>query len=403
MQGEAEFEAVGACLLTPGAIDQLSGIVEPGHFHDERARTVFESLLKLNSAGEPTSAESVAPHVASGGVTADDIVEMMEAVPHSHYVEFYGRKVLYAWKRRQLGFVAAESVSASRRPDEDPDEVVQKTIRSLEAILENGKVADDDGHIEEHLLRQANTPNSPKQKTGVRNLDAILRGGFSPGQLICVGARPSVGKSALCGQLALNVAAGGTPVLGLSFEMSDREMTDRFLGQFGASLSDTESSGRLAAIPLFYREAGGWTIDRVECECRRYARRHGVKLVVIDYLSLVCPRDGRLPRYEQVGEISRSLKRLALQNNLIVVAAQQLSRDIEKREERRPRMSDFRESGSIEQDADILIGLDRPVRPDQGDRTEARLFIMKNRSGETGDLALHFDPRRTLFTDELPS
>jgi replicative DNA helicase len=129
-----------------------------------------------------------------------------------------------------------------------------------------------------------------------------------------------------------------------------------------------------------------------------------VKIVFVDYLSLVRPRDARLPRWEQVSDISRSLKLLALRNGLAVVAAQQLSRDIEKRQNRRPLMSDFRESGSIEQDSDILIGIDRPVRPDEGDRTQATLFLMKNRNGETGDLNLQFDPARTLFSEPgLPS
>lgn len=130
-----------------------------------------------------------------------------------------------------------------------------------------------------------------------------------------------------------------------------------------------------------------------------YGRRHRVKLLIVDYLSLVRARDARLPRYEQVADISRSLKLLALRTGMAVVAAQQLSREIEKRQNRRPLMSDFRESGSIEQDSDVLIGLDRPVRPDEGNRTDAQLFLMKNRHGETANLQLCFDPMRTLFTE----
>ena len=119
--------------------------------------------------------------------------------------------------------------------------------------------------------------------------------------------------------------------------------------------------------------------------------------MVVDYLSLVQARDRRLPRYEQVGDISRSLKRLALQCKLVVIAAQQLNRDIERRDSGRPRMSDFRDSGAVEQDADILIGLERPIRPDEGDRTHGTLHVLKHRNGETGELAIGFDPQRRLF------
>lgn len=400
MGGEAELEAIGACLFEgSGAIDTLAGIVEPRHFHDDRARAVFEALLIRSGEGKSTSAESVAPLVKAHGVTADDLVEMMNAVPHGLHVDVHGKRVLEAWKRRQIRYTMTDAIAAARAPATDVDEVLQTAIGKLEAVLENGTSEADDGHIEDHLLRLANTPTLPRHPTGIRSLDGLLRGGLAPGQLICVGARPSVGKSAFCGQMALSIATGGVPALVLSLEMSGHEMTGRYLAQAGASLADTESSGRLAGCPLFVREAGGWSIDRIECEARRYARRYGVKLVVVDYLSLVRPRDGRLPRYEQVGEISRSLKQLALQNELIVVAAQQLSRDIEKREDRRPRMSDFRESGSIEQDSDILLGLDRAVTPDRGDIREARLIVMKHRGGSTGDLTLRFDPRRTLFTD----
>ncbi|MDA0591245.1 MAG: hypothetical protein O3C17_24960, partial [Planctomycetota bacterium] len=197
-----------------------------------------------------------------------------------------------------------------------------------------------------------------------------------------------------------SAARAGVPVLLLSLEMTGQEMTDRCSRQAGVRThDDIDELNALAGLPLFIREAAGWTIDRLEAEARRYSRRHGAKLLIVDYLSLVRARDARLPRYEQVADISRSLKLLALRTGLAVVAAQQLSREIEKRQNRKPMMSDFRESGSIEQDSDVLIGLDRPVRPDEGDRTQSQLFLMKNRHGETGNLRLCFDPVRTLFTE----
>ena len=400
MAGQAELEAVGCCLVDANAVDVLVGIVEPRHFGNDRARVVYEAILKLSSVGSFISAEEVAHLVSDKGVSADDLVKMLQCVPHGYHVDSYGRRVLEAWKRRQLRYEMAAAVTTSQESAADIDEVLQDTIRKLETTLENGATDEHDGHIEEHLLRLARTPTPQRFSTGIPNLDHVLSGGFTPGQLVCLGARPAVGKSALCGQIALSIATSGVPALLLSFEMSDFEMTKRFLAQSGASLADVESARRLAAQPLMSRAAGGWSIDRVECEVRRYVRKYGVKLVVVDYLSLVRPRDSRLQRYEQIGDISRSLKQLALRNEITVLAAQQLSRELEKRDDRRPRMSDFRESGSIEQDSDILLGLERAVRPDQGDITNATLCVMKHRQGTTGDLTLRFDPARTRF-DEL--
>lgn len=277
-------------------------------------------------------------------------------------------------------------------------------VSQIEKLLD-GDTTESDGHIAEHMLAATDEHPTERIATGLSDLNALLDGGFVPGQLVIDGARPSVGKTAFSSGLALSAARAGVPVLFLSLEMTGREMTKRIQRQFGITqLDHVDGQNRLAALPLFVREAAGWSIDQVECEARRYARRHNVEVLFVDYLSLVRPRDARLPRHEQVADISRSLKLLAMKTGLVVVAAQQLSREIEHRKDRRPLYSDFRESGSIEQDADVLIGIDRPVRPDEGDITKGRLFLMKSRNGPTGNLDMEFDPERTLFSQPgLPS
>lgn len=305
--------------------------------------------------------------------------------------------MLAGWQSRSFAQAVADTAFELEQADHAPDEVINRHCRRIERLLDS-ETPDNDGKLEDHLLSM-DEEGVERFTSGVSELDLLMDGGFGAGQLTGVGARPSVGRTVFCSGAALAAARSGIPVLFLSFEMTGREMAKRLCDQFGiAGHHDVEPLNELAEFPLYIREAAGWTIDRVEAEARRYNRRHGVKVLFVDYLSLVRARDARLPRYEQVADISRSLKLLALRTGLAVVAAQQLNREIERRQSRRPMMSDFRESGSVEQDADVLIGLDRPVRPDEGDQKAGRLFLMKNRHGETGNLPLHFDLSRRLFS-----
>lgn len=396
--GEAEFELIGSLLLSGEAIDDAAGMVRPEHFGSEPLRAVYCALLKLRRENRPTTAEAVAGELGCDEGILEALHNSMELVPHSLHAEHFGRLVKAGWQRRSFGHLVNDTQAELRRPDCSLDEVLNGHARKIEQLLDD-EAGDDDGHISDHLLTLDTGKPAERFTTGLADLDVLLDGGCGAGQLVCIGARPSVGKTAFCGSVALAAARAGVPVLFLSLEMTAGEMTDRCRRQAGVRThDDIDELNELAGRPFYIREAAGWTIDRLEAEARRYSRRHGVRLLIVDYLSLVRARDARLPRYEQVADISRSLKLLALRTGLAVVAAQQLSREIEKRQNRRPMMSDFRESGSIEQDADVLIGLDRPVRPDEGDRTDATLYLMKNRHGETGNLPLSFDPARTLFT-----
>jgi replicative DNA helicase len=395
MTGAGDKELVGAILQDDSALETVAAVIEPRHIGDYKARTVYEVSLRLWKAGKPVRAESVAPLVASQDVTAEDILELLECTTGLH-VDYYVRRVLDSWKAREFAYSARTVGEKLAAPECDVDEVIHGHIRELESLTSGQAVSD--GHIGDHLLTLADEPETERLPTGLDDLDALLSGGFVPGQLIVIGARPSVGKTALAAGMVLSAAERSLPVLFLSFEMSSREMTERFLSQAGLqSLADADGVNRLSSRPLFLRESAGWSIDKVECEARRYSRRHGVRVLVVDYLSLVQPRDRRLPRHEQVADISHSLKRLALQCKLVVIAAQQLNREIEKRDSGRPRMSDFRDSGAVEQDADILIGLERPIRPDEGVITRGVLHLMKQRNGSPAELPVGFDPRRQRF------
>lgn len=397
-KGEAEFELIGSLLLNGDAIDDVAGMIRPEHIANAALRAVYGVLVQLRREDRPTSAEAVAGELGCEEGIVDALHNSMELVPHGFHAEHFARLVKAGWQRRSFGHQVTGTAKNLKLPDRSVDEVLNDHIRRIEKLLDD-EADETDGHISDHLLAAQTEKPVERFTTGLADLDTLLDGGFGAGQLASIGARPSVGKTAFCSGVALSAARAGVPVLFLSFEMTGREMTGRCSRQAGVkSPDDFRELNELAGLPLYIREAAGWSIDRIEAEARRYSRRHGVKILIVDYLSLVRARDARLPRYEQVADLSRSLKLLALRIGVAVVAAQQLSREIEKRQNRRPLMSDFRESGSIEQDADVLIGLDRPVRPDEGDRTEATLYLMKNRHGETGNLPLCFDPARTLFT-----
>jgi replicative DNA helicase len=325
---------------------------------------------------------------------------MVESVPHGLHAGYHAARVLAGWKRREFGYAMTSAKQSLADPTADVDDVLTATANALECIRDASSPQDDSGTIGDALLTVMSTPEASRIESGLFDLDVLLSGGFAPGQLVTIGARPSVGKTALCSGIALAMARQRVPVLYLSLEMTQREMTTRLMSQSGIDGFDhSDALTELSRLPLFIREAAGWTIERVETIARQYSRRHHVRVVVVDYLSLIRPRDARLPRWEQVSDISRSLKLIALRNDLAVIAAQQLGRAIEDRPDHRPRMSDFRESGSIEQDSDILAAIERPTRPDEGDMTAARLHVLKHRNGSTGIIDLRFDPARTLFAD----
>lgn len=396
--GAAELEAIGSMLF--GHVDDVAAIVETRHFADERCRIVFDACIRLHREGRTVTAEAVAPLVARGGVSTDDLCEMVESVPHGLHAGYHAARVLAGWKRREFGYAMTSAKQSLADPTADVDDVLTATANALECIRDASSPQDDSGAIGDALLTVMSTPEASRIESGLFDLDVLLSGGFAPGQLVTIGARPSVGKTALCSGIALAMARQRVPVLYLSLEMTQREMTTRLMSQSGIDGFDhSDALTELSRLPLFIREAAGWTIERVETIARQYSRRHHVRVVVVDYLSLIRPRDARLPRWEQVSDISRSLKLIALRNDLAVIAAQQLGRAIEDRPDHRPRMSDFRESGSIEQDSDILAAIERPTRPDEGDMTAARLHVLKHRNGSTGIIDLRFDPARTLFAD----
>ncbi len=248
--------------------------------------------------------------------------------------------------------------------------------------------------------------------TGSADLDRQLHGGFRPGQLVVLGARPSMGKTALVLGMAVAAAKRDVPTLYCSLEMSRAEVAARFLAMEGVS-TDVQAAGlsardwaraeqareKLRTWPLRVDDDAAATVMTVRSRARRMASREGLGLVVVDYLQLLSHRETE-NRQTQVAEISRELKRLARELGVPVVAVSQLSRNLEAREDKVPRLADLRESGQLEQDADAVLFLHRPVvYDDEADPGIAHVIVAKHRNGPTGTVTLTWLPMRMHFAD----
>ena len=250
--------------------------------------------------------------------------------------------------------------------------------------------------------------------TGFRDLDKKLTG-LHPANLVIIAARPAMGKSALALNIATNVAMEGNPVAVFTLEMSREEVASRMLcataridsmkvrtGQIGDNAWPrlTDAAGRLYDAPVFVDDSPMVTVTDIRAKCRRLKRKHGLSLVVVDYLQLM-QGSNRENRQQEIAEISRNLKNLARELEVPVMALSQLNRNLESREDKRPRLGDLRESGSLEQDADIVMFIyrDEYYNEQTEKRGIAEVVIAKHRSGSTGPIDMTFMPEFTLFSD----
>jgi len=282
-------------------------------------------------------------------------------------------------------------------------------MRSLEAILH-----DEIDKLEELSKTDVGLTGTP---SGFADLDA-LTGGFQPGNLIVLAARPSMGKSAAATNIAEYAAVeAGVPVALFSLEMSETELAHRFLASQARVSSDDLRKGRvraekwpkvlkavekLARAPIFVDDSSDMSVLELRAKSRRLAARHGLGLVVVDYLQLMRP-EGRADssRVEQIGQISRGLKILARELDVPVIAVSQLSRAVESRNPPVPMLSDLRESGSIEQDADVVMFIyrDEYYNRESERLGEADMIVAKHRNGPIGEVALTFLPKYPKFAN----
>jgi len=431
---DAEQAVLGAILQSDRT--HYAYIIEEGlreeDFYLGRHRTIFESMLALFEASEPIDVLTVSEHLRSrgkldeaGGQAAID--ELTAGVPRVGGLRSYGHIVKERALLRRLLSATYEIQAGVHGHDGEPRELIERAERTILEVAHDDRQKDfrkvgDVLHVEIGKWQKLSTEGQTLTGTpsGFADLDAIT-GGFQPGNLIVLAARPSMGKSALVTNIAENVALNKErprPVALFSLEMSEAELAQRFIASQAAIKGDDLRKGRLKdeskwkrvlrvaadydAAPLYVDDSSDIGILDVRAKARRLHQQSpdGLGLVIVDYLQLM-RADTRIEnRVQQVGEMSRGLKILARELDVPVIALSQLSRGVEARTDKRPMLSDLRESGQIEQDADLVIFIyrDEYYHPETTDRPgEAELIIAKHRNGGLGDVPLTFQNEYPRF------
>ncbi|MEA2311115.1 MAG: replicative helicase [Solirubrobacteraceae bacterium] len=427
---EAEQSVLGAVLLSDTALPALiiDERIQPADFYRESHGTIFNAMLELHGAGEPVDALTLVEHLKQNGqldgVGGRATVDLLAgSVPAVGNVRQYARIVRdNAMLRRLLraSYDIQAKVHSHEAPPRELVDLAERTIlevahedsrkdfRSIEVVLdaETTKLAE--------LSREGKAITGTA--SGFEDLD-VITGGFQPGNLIILAARPSMGKSALMANFCENAALEGKKAVALfSLEMSESELAQRFIASQASIKGDDlrkgnvpnsrwpkimQASARLASSPLYIDDSSDLSVLDVRAKARRLAQQNadGLGLIVIDYLQLMRAAGNVENRVEQISQISRGLKTLARELQVPVIALSQLNRGVEQRTDKRPVLSDLRESGAIEQDADLVMFIYRDEYYDHESEREgiADLIISKHRNGGLGNIELTFQKEFPRF------
>ncbi|MBM3462027.1 MAG: replicative DNA helicase [Armatimonadetes bacterium] len=426
---EAERSVLGACLIDKDAIALVAEVLDTDNVFYRRAhQVVFDCMKALHELGEPVDLITLSNMLERreqfqevGG--SDYLLELLEVVPTAANCVHYARIVRERAIRRELIRAGTSIVQMAHEPAEDVSELINRAEQIVFNVAEK-RVVQDFEHIKPVLKRSFARLESVYEKggsisgisTGYRDLDEMI-GGLQRSSFIILAARPSMGKTALALNIAQNVAIGSKlPVAVFSLEMSKEELGSRMLSSESRIEGDRIKNGRihdndwrtlshamnvLTEAPMFIDDAPGITIMEIASKSRRLKKQHGLDLIVIDYIQLI-RGSARYEsnRVQELGEISRHLKFLCKELNIPIVVLSQLSRAVESRTDKRPMLSDLRESGAIEQEADLVMFIYRDEYYEKENSEKqgiAEIIVAKHRSGPTGSVDLHFNKQFVRF------
>ncbi len=424
---EAEESVLGSMMLSADAIADVVEIVRPDDFYRGANGRIFETLRSLYARGDPVDAITAVEELRRRGLLEDVgghlyIHELVEQVPTPAAAASYARIVAQHALLRRLISAAADIMEMGYSAPEDPERVADDAEQRIYEVArrdEKDQIATLRDLVDQAILDLEHIQNRESAfaglPTGFRDVDSLLSG-LQPGNLIVVAARPGVGKSSFVTNLARNVAVDhATPVSMFSLEMSRWEIGMRLLcaearvpwdairnkrvgAEHWASIAQAAES--LHDAPLTIVDSGNVTIVDIRAKARRLATR-GLGLIIVDYLQLMSHHRRVENRQQEIAEISRSLKLLAKELHIPVIAVSQLNRDPERRQDKRPQLSDLRESGAIEQDADVVMFIHRDDT-DPNKKGLAELIVAKHRNGPTDSVPLTFLPHLTQFRNYAP-
>ena len=416
---EAEQAVLGALLLDNDAVDRI-GSLTALHFYREDHRAIFGEILQCITQGHPADVVTVWEKLtARGGAFLQDLLPYLNQVsqntPSSANITRYAEIVSEHALRRGLMHVTSKADEMARNPKgKTADQVLDQTMSMLATLAE--RRARNEPKMISSLLTEFVTETDKRSAgleaampTGIESLDRVLNGGLRGGQLIIVAGRPSMGKTALANQIGLNMS-GTYSVLMFSMEMSGQELVGRALANRGAIplshllgkietedaqawQSMTHGCAQLEPLRFGIDETPAITLLEMRTKVKAWKRRHGLEAIIVDYIGLMSGGEGE-KRHEQIGSYSRGLKALAKELDIAVIALAQLNRKSEERNDRKPILSDLRDSGEIEQDADIVAFVHRPEMHNPNNeqlRGYAEILIRKQRNGQLADVPLKFE------------
>jgi replicative DNA helicase len=425
---EAEESVLGGVLLDNEAFDRVADVVRPDDFYVERHARIFAAMTSLAENAQPMDAVTVAERLRQrgdleriGGVAF--LLELSERVPTAANVEHYARIVAEKATVRRLIRTSTEIIERAYDAGVETDEYVDRAEQAIFEISEQARragpvridslVVESLGKIDKLIENRSAVTGVP---SGYADLDRMTAG-FQGSDLIIVAGRPSMGKTAFCLNIASNVALhANTGVAIFSLEMSADQLVMRMLCSLAqldlarvrvGHIQDREykkiamAVGDLGEAPIYIDDTPALSVMELRARARRLKRDPSANLglIVVDYLQLMRGR-GEDSREQEISNISRSLKALAKELSLPIIALSQLNRQVELRADKKPVMADLRESGAIEQDADIIafIYRDEVYHPDSADQGIAEIVIAKQRNGPTGQVRLAFRKEFALFS-----
>ncbi|OYW43261.1 MAG: replicative DNA helicase [Rhodobacterales bacterium 12-64-8] len=461
---QAEMAVLGAILFDNNAHQRVSDVVKPRDFYAPANQTIFEVLDRMISNGRVADGVTLKEHFERDGKLVDIggaryLADLLDSAAFGPEIIDYARLVHDLSLRRELIDIGAGMVSKAARGElEEPGEIqIQDAERKLFSLAERGAGAQGFKTFNSALTTSIETATAAFKRdgkiagvpSGLTELDRKL-GGLHKSDLVILAARPSMGKTALATNIAYYAAKNirrsqgsngqmktdeGAVVGFFSLEMSSDQLASRILADVSGVPSDKMRRGELShqdyesirnaaeemeGIPLYIDDTGGISISQLAARARRLQRTSGLDLLIIDYLQLITSSGGRKSdgRVQEVTEITKSLKALAKELAIPIIALSQLSRAVEQREDKRPQLSDLRESGSIEQDADVVMFIYREayylerLEPDISDPRHAEwkdamaqkfnvaeIIISKQRHGPIGKVEVGFNPARVKFSN----
>ena len=425
---EAEQSVIGG-LIVGGEVawDRIADVLTETDFYRDDHRRIFRHARRMAETGQVIDVLTLADSIVAtnevdqtGGLSY--LIEIANATPSAANIASYARTVVEKARMRALLAFSDEVQGLALRADGmTAQERIDEAAGKILALAEGGAGKDEPKSMSELLGAVVNAIDARRERggevsglpTGFSDLDEKLDG-LKAGDLIILAGRPSMGKSALALNIAENVALAGKPVMVFSLEMSDAQLITRALSSVGRINSKTLASGRLTdddwdrvtnamgrlhVAPLIIDQTPALSAGQMRARARRQKRRAGLALIVIDYLQLM--RGQGENRHQELSAITKALKAMAKDLGVPVVCLSQLSRKVEDRTDKRPMMADLRESGAIEEDADVvaMVYRDEYYRPDSNFRGLAEILIRKNRMGECGDIRMVFQPEYSRFGD----